>query len=66
MRLLRYPICGVIMLKPLKKKISITLDEDLVDQLRIFAEENDRSLSQFINLILKNYVKNHKNEDYAN
>ena len=57
MRPLGYPILGVIILKPLKKKISITLDEDLIEQLRICAEENDRSLSQFINLVLKNYMK---------
>ena len=44
-------------MKPLKKKVSITLDEDLVKQLQTLAEENDRSLSQFINLILKAYMK---------
>lgn len=39
--------------RPLKEKISITLDNDLLAKLREKAEEDDRSLSQYINLILK-------------
>ena len=49
-------------MKPLKKKVSITLDEDLIEQLHILAEENDRSLSQYINLILKAYIKSQEKE----
>lgn len=45
-------------MKPLKKKISITLDEDIIEQVKLLAEENDRSLSQFINLILKKFLNN--------
>ena len=45
-------------MKPLKEKISITLDADLLEILRANAENDDRSLSQYINIILKNYVKN--------
>ena len=44
-------------MKPLKKKVSVTLDEDLVEKLRLLAEDQDRSLSQYINLILKEYLK---------
>ena len=40
-------------MRPLKEKISITLDNDLLAKLREKAEEDDRSLSQYINLILK-------------
>lgn len=39
--------------KPLKTKVSITLDENLIDQIKELAEEDDRSFSQYINLILK-------------
>lgn len=39
--------------RPLKEKISITLDSDLLVKLREKADEDDRSLSQYINLILK-------------
>lgn len=44
-------------MKPLKEKISITIDSDLLKQLKIQAEKDDRSLSQYINLILRNYIK---------
>lgn len=43
-------------MKSLKKKVSITLDEDLIEKLRVLAEDCDRSLSQYINLILKEYL----------
>lgn len=43
-------------MKPLKEKISITIDSDLLEKLRTNAEQDDRSLSQYINIILKQYV----------
>lgn len=49
-------------MKPLKEKISITIDSDLLEKLRAEAENDDRSLSQYINLILKEYMKNINNE----
>ena len=45
------------MMKPLKEKISITIDNDILEKLKQRAEEDDRSLSQFINLILKDYLR---------
>lgn len=44
-------------MKPLKKKISITIDQDVLEKARIEAEKDDRSLSQYINLILRDYLK---------
>ena len=44
-------------MKPLKEKISITIDSDLLKELKVLAERDDRSLSQYINLILRKYVK---------
>lgn len=44
-------------MKPLKEKISITIDNDILEKLKQRAEEDDRSLSQYINLILKEYLK---------
>lgn len=44
-------------MKPLKEKISVTIDNDILEKLKQLAEEDDRSLSQFINLILKEYLK---------
>ena len=48
----------MIILKPLKEKISITIDSDIVETLRKLAEKDDRSLSQYINIILKAYIAN--------
>ena len=44
-------------MKPLKEKISITIDSDLLEQVRAAAEADDRSVSQYINLILKQYIQ---------
>lgn len=43
-------------MKPLKEKISITIDSDVLEKARAAAEADDRSLSQFINLVLKKYL----------
>lgn len=43
-------------MKPLKVKLSITLDEDVAEAVRRLAEEDDRSVSQYINLVLKNHL----------
>ena len=43
-------------MKPMKKKVSITLDEDLIEKVRILADDCDRSFSQYINLIIKEYL----------
>ena len=53
-------------MKPLKKSVSITIDEDVLEKAREMAEERDRSLSQFINLVLKGYInnKNNHNEEW--
>lgn len=47
-------------MKPLKEKISITIDNDLLKELKAEAEKDDRSLSQYINLILKKYLNEKK------
>lgn len=44
-------------MKPLKEKISITIDSDLLETLRRKADEDCRPLSQYINLILKKYLE---------
>ncbi len=47
-------------MKPLKRKVSITLDGDLIDEIRRRAEEDDRSFSQYINIVLREYLKEKK------
>ena len=44
-------------MKPLKEKISITIDSDLLEKLRQKADYECRLLSQYINLILKRFVE---------
>ena len=44
-------------MKPLKEKISITIDHDVLEKAKTQAEKDDRSLSQYINLVLKEHLK---------
>ena len=48
-------------MRPLKDKISITIDNDLLEKIRAKAEEDDRSLSQYINLVLKKHLEEEQN-----
>ena len=48
-------------MRPLKQKISITIDEDILQKIKELAENDDRSLSQYINLILKDHLKDNDN-----
>ena len=47
-------------MRPLKEKVSITLDGDVVEEVKRLAEEDDRSFSQYINRVLRKHV-NYKN-----
>lgn len=44
-------------MKPLKLKVSISLDEDVVEQVKQLAEEDDRSFSQYVNMVLKSHLE---------
>lgn len=50
-------------MKPLKEKISITIDGDLLEKLKMYSENDDRSLSQYINMVLKEHIKKTENTD---
>ena len=50
-------------MKPLKERVSITLDNDVVTQIKQLAEADDRSFSQFINKILREYLRQETNTD---
>ena len=43
-------------MKPLKNKVSITLDEDVIERIKQLAEDDDRSFSQYINMVLKEHL----------
>jgi hypothetical protein len=48
-------------IRPLKQKVSITLDGDIIENIKIYAEKNDRSFSQYINMVLKTHIKRMEN-----
>lgn len=43
-------------MKPMKSKVSITLDEDIITVIKELAENDDRSFSQYINMVLKEHI----------
>lgn len=47
-------------MKPLKTKVSITLDAEIIDEIKSLAEQDDRSFSQYVNLVLREYLKENK------
>ena len=49
-------------MRPLKEKISITIDNDILKKLKEKAEYDDRSLSQYINIVLKQHIKDIENK----
>ena len=44
-------------MKPTKERVSLTLDWDLLEKIREKAEADDRSLSQYINIVLKKHLE---------
>lgn len=44
-------------MRPLKEKISITIDSETLEKVKIEAEKDDRSLSHYINIVLKEHLK---------
>ena len=44
-------------MKPLKKKVSVCLDENIIESFKTLAEKEDRSFSQYVNYILLCYLR---------
>ena len=44
--------------RAVKKNVSLTLDHDVVEGIKVLAEESDRSFSQYVNMVLKRILKN--------
>ena len=42
--------------RPLKEKVSITLDCDIIRKVKRMAENDDRSFSQYVNLVLRKHI----------
>ena len=43
-------------MKPVKEKVSVSLDYDLIERIKTLAEKDDRNFSQYINLVLKRHA----------
>ena len=50
-------------MKPLKQSVSITLDYPLLEEIKHLAEQEDRSLSSYINLVLREHLEQQKKPD---
>ena len=44
--------------KPYKVKVSVSLDEDVIEKVKELAEKDDRNFSQYINTVLKKHIEN--------
>lgn len=49
-------------MKPLKERYSLSLDSDVAEAIKKLAENDDRSFSQFVNMILKDYLQKEAHE----
>lgn len=49
-------------MKPQKIKVSLTLDRDIVEIAKRLAKEDERSLSQYINIALKQCFRGDGNQ----
>ena len=45
----------------MKQKLAITIDEEILEELRLLADKEDRSLSGQINKILKDFFERKEN-----
>ncbi len=49
--------------KPYKQKVSVSLYEDIIAEIKELAENDDRSFSQYINLVLKEHIAKIKDRE---
>ena len=50
-------------MKPLKEKVSMTLDPEVVAEIRQLAELSDRSFSQYVNIVLKRHIESRRKRE---
>ncbi len=43
--------------KPYKLKVSVSLDEDIIQIIKDLAEQDDRNFSSYINKVLKEHIQ---------
>lgn len=53
-------------MRPLKEKISITIDNDILKYIKILSEKDSRSVSQYINMVLREHIEQKNNSVLEN
>lgn len=43
--------------KPYKIKVSVSLDEDVIEKIKELADKDDRNFSAYINKVLKEHIQ---------
>ena len=43
-------------MKALKERVSITIDSDVLTKIKELAEQDDRSFSQYVNIVLREHI----------
>lgn len=54
-----YNFCEVMIMssqRPLKDKVSITLDSDVIQAIKELSEQDDRPFSQYVNRVLRKHL----------
>ncbi len=46
--------------KPYKVKVSVSFDEEVIEKIKLLAEQDDRSFSQYVNLVLRKWMNKEK------
>jgi hypothetical protein len=49
-------------MKPKKEVVSVTLDADVIKRIKSYAENDDRSFSSYIDLLLKKHIEVKENK----
>lgn len=44
-------------MKPLKSKVSISLDDDIIRITKELADADDRTFSSYVNIVLKKHIR---------
>lgn len=44
-------------MNPLKERVSLTLDENVIKAIKDLADQNDRSFSAYVNIVLKKHIE---------
>ncbi len=50
-------------MKQPKKKVSVSLDADTIEKLKVLAENDERTFSQYVNKLLKKHVSAKEERD---